>query len=149
MAVKVEIKFGDKRLSYETESDRLYQLVYVNKIVKLPDQLRAILIIKDLIITQTEESKSDFKLLSKKSASNIDAYNWNGEHLWNISDIIGEKKISFYDLRLTSAEELVKDGVLESYSVEGVDLLLCSAHESYFIIDPVNRKVVARRLLEF
>lgn len=76
--------------------------------------------------------------------NNINAYDWDGNHLWNIADIVGDVKCPFCGGHFCSREFL--KGLREfdmSKAVEGHTFFICfSWMDRQYIIDVTDRKVI-------
>ncbi len=150
MSITVKIKMDDKTLKYETDADGLYQFGLSDRTIKLDDKIYIMLITKDMIIINTEDR--DFRngaklaecIKDERRINNIDAYDWNGKHLWNIGEIIGDIKMALDGCWITNGKELVADGKLKSYNGSDIDLLACYALGFLYIVDPINRRLIER-----
>ena len=137
--IQTEIQIAGKKLSFETTSNGLYQLNCLSHahIIHTPDKILAILVIKDMIILLTEDR--DFRNGAQQAPfykddrriNNIDAYDWNGTHLWNIGDLVGDIKTPFTGAVLTADES-------------NQDLLTCFAGAYRFVIDPITKTVISK-----
>ena len=95
-------------------------------------------ITEDIVILTTEYSSED-----KINANNIDAYDYNGNHLWNIADIVGDVGTAFWGAVLTTAKLLELD-----LDCKG-PLLSCTAFDNRtFIIDINSRKLLLTRKIK-
>ena len=95
-------------------------------------------ITEDIVILTTEYSSED-----KIITNNIDAYDWNGNRLWNIADIVGDSGLTFWGAVLTTAKLLELD-----LDCKG-PLLSCTAFDSRtFIIDINSRKLLLTRKIK-
>ena len=126
MWIKVETQIEAQKLAFEIESSGLYQLYGLQHIIELQDKICNIYILKDMIIIRAEDR--DFRYGAKtapfykdnRRINNIDAYDWQGNHLWNIGDIVYPTG-SGYDM----AEAFPRDFAIQ-FSVDGetwVDIL--------------------------
>ncbi|MBR6744493.1 MAG: hypothetical protein IKM00_04685 [Clostridia bacterium] len=141
--IQTEIQMDGKKLSFETDSNGLYQLNCLSHshIINTSDKILSILIIKDMIILLTEDR--DFRngalqapfYKDDRRTNNMDAYAWNGKHLWNIGDIVGDIKTPFTGVSLTAGE---------NNSECSADLLICFAGDYRFVIDPIEKSVISK-----
>lgn len=98
---------------------------------------------KDLVILTTEyavQSNSDTVETSAAAydifTNNINAYDWNGRHLWNIADIVGDLNIPYFGGTVTT-KDLLKShfGFDESKYDDSSELFCCSAGNRLYVID--------------
>lgn len=138
--IKVEFLTNGKNLSFEIPSDGLYQLNCLSHshIINTSDKILEILIIKDMIMVLTEDR--DFRhgalqapiYKDDRRINNMDAYDWNGNHLWNIGDIVGDIKTPFTGAALSAEES------------ETGEFLICFAGAYRFVIDPIRKTVISK-----
>ena len=142
--IQIQTQIDGKKLSLEIESNELHQLNCLSHIhtINTPDKILSILIIKDMIVLLAEDR--DFRdgalhapiCKDDRRINNIDAYDWNGKHLWNIGDIVGDIKTPFTGATLTvnggSDDDMQKD------------LLICFTFDHRFVIDPINSTVISK-----
>ena len=148
--VKTEIQVDGKKLSYETESNGLYHINCLSNVINVQDKIIEILVTKDMIIILTEDrdlrngARQAPIYKDDRQINNIDAYSWNGQHLWNIGEIVGDIKTPFTGSALILNDELVDKGVLNVENEYSFDLLVCCAGAYQFTIDPVNKKIISK-----
>lgn len=73
-------------------------LCLCSRMIEPSENVYEISITKDFVIITAEyalQSKSDTNS-TEIFTNNINAYDWDGNHLWNIADIIGDLKIPYY-----------------------------------------------------
>ncbi|MBQ3489246.1 MAG: hypothetical protein IJA86_01485 [Clostridia bacterium] len=148
--IQVEILTHGKKLSFEMESHGLYQLDFPKNTLKTLDKILSVLITDDRIILRTEDR--DFRhgalqapwLKDNRRMNNIDAYDRDGNHLWNIGDIVGDIKMSFTGCHLTSNAQLVDDGAINTETAYSANLLVCFSGGYRFIIDPIHQTVISK-----
>lgn len=138
--IKTEFLTNGKKLSFEIPSNGLYQLNCLSHshIIHTSDKILEIFIIKDMIMLLTEDR--DFRngalqapiYKDDRRINNIDAYDWNGNHLWNIGNIVGNIKTPF-----TGAVLSAEGSETEAY-------LICFAGAYRFVIDPVRKTVISK-----
>ncbi|MBP3479392.1 MAG: hypothetical protein J6K03_07920 [Oscillospiraceae bacterium] len=139
----------DKKFTMEFASAGLYtincglckNLDFYDKVVKL-------FIADDILLVLTEDR--DFRngsdqapiLKANRETNNIDAYDWQGNHLWNIGDIVGDIKMQFDSFHHTSAKEVKK-----YYGVTCVpsrSIYACISGGFVFLIDVKKRKLLRK-----
>lgn len=148
--IRVEIQIDGKKLSYETQSDGLYQLNCLDHVINLLDKICEIFIIKDMIIIRTEDR--DFRngtlqasfIKENRQINNIDAYDWNGKHIWNIGDIVGDIKMAFSGGTLTTNHDIINCGMLNIDNDCSFDLYKCYAGGFQFVVDPIQKKLLTK-----
>ena len=141
--IQIQTQIDGKKLSFEIESNDLHQLNCLSHMhtINKPDKILSLLIIKDMIILLTEDR--DFRngelhasiYKDNRQINNIDAYDWNGKHLWNIGNIVGDIKTPFTGATLTvngGSDDMQKD------------LLICFTFDHRFVIDPINSTVISK-----
>ena len=148
--VRIEMQTSEKNLSFEIESKELYQIGGLLHTIDKQDLIIAILVAEDMIFTLTEDRDLRDGLLQapinkdERRINNLDAYDWNGNHLWNIGDIVGDIKTCFTGATLTTNTQLIADKILDVHNVYSANLLVCFAGAYRFIIDPINKIIISQ-----
>ncbi len=148
--IKIEILTHGKKLSFEIEAKELYRLYCPFRTIETSDKILSVHMTEDMIILHTEDR--DFRsgalqvpwLKDERRINNIDAYDRDGNHLWNIGDIVGDIKMSFQGCLLRSTAELLDEDELNAEISYSENLLVCFAGGFRFIIDPVHQTVVSK-----
>jgi hypothetical protein len=148
MWIRVQVQMEAQKLSFEIKSNGLYQLCGLQHIIDLQDEICGIFILKDMIIIRAEDR--DFRYGAKtapfykddRRINNIDAYDWQGNHLWNIGDIVGDIKMPFDGVDLTTKASAQLDNSLLDVGDCSQDLFYCKADARRFLIDPVQRRIL-------
>lgn len=148
MWIKVETQIEAQKLAFEIESSGLYQLYGLQHIIELQDKICNIYILKDMIIIRAEDR--DFRYGAKtapfykdnRQINNIDAYDWQGNHLWNIGDIVGDIKRAFDGGGLTTKASVQQDNRLLDVGDCSSDLFYCIADARRFLIDPIQKSIL-------
>lgn len=104
--VMLELQMDGKNLSFELEVKDLYRLNCMRFVLQRPDRILSVCILKGLLILRTEDR--DFRNgalqapfeKDNRQTNNLDAYDWDGNHLWNIGEIVGTLKWRFAGVRL-------------------------------------------------
>ena len=148
MSFSLRVLVDEKVLYMSTDNIPFKNLSIRDNILKSSKNIYQISITKDLVILTTEyapQSESDQSpstSLNKIITNNIDAYDWDGNHLWNIADVVGNLEIPFWGGTVTT-KELVKPYVNFDKSHGDIgDLFSCTAGNFLYIIDLNNRKVL-------
>ena len=130
----------NKHFTMQIESSGLYQLnCGLCKNLLFPDKVLKLSIADDILIVLTEDR--DFRngsvhapiLKDDRRINNIDAYDWQGNHLWNIGDLVGDIKMQFNWMNHISATDARKH-----YGVRcapSSSLFACIAEGFVYIID--------------
>ena len=148
MWIKAETQIEAQKLAFEIESSGLYQLYGLQHIIELQDKICNIYILKDMIIIRAEDR--DFRYGAKtapfykdnRRINNIDAYDWQGNHLWNIGDIVGDIKMPFDGGCLTTKASVQRDNRLLDVGDCSSDLFYCIADARRFLIDPIQKSIL-------
>lgn len=148
MWIKVETQIEAQKLAFEIESSDVYQLNTLYHVIKLQDKICNIYILKDMIIIRAEDR--DFRhggrptsyIKDNRQINNIDAYDWQGNHLWNIGDIVGDIKMPFDSGCLTTKASVQQDNPLLDVGDCSSDLFYCIADARRFLIDPIKKSIL-------
>lgn len=148
MSLQMYVLIGKELLSLGSDVSFLKKLNLRKNIIESLDNIYEISITKNLLIITTEDE--DFRNgnqhapLTKESRTknNINAYDWDGNHLWNIADIVGDIKMPFYGGNVTTKENLQGHfGVNMSNLNDSHDFYVCTSGSRMFIIDLNDRTV--------
>lgn len=117
MQVSVSILFDNKvRKIYMRSTEKQSKLLFLildNFHLGSLDNIYEISVTPNRIIIVREDAEfRDGKKIASiiKEActvSNIDAYDWNGNHLWNIADIVGDIKMLFFGGNVVTREQFI------------------------------------------
>lgn len=148
MWIRVQVQMETQKLSFEIKSNGLYQLCGLQHIIELQDEISGIFILKDMIIIIAEDR--DFRYGAKtapfykndRRINNINAYDWQGNHLWNIGDIVGDIKMPFDGGSLTTKASVQQDNRLLDVGDCSSDLFYCIADARRFLIDPIQKSIL-------
>ena len=150
MAFDLTILMNDSRLSVSIKSTELKYFKISDQILSFLDNIYEMSVYKDMIIITTADR--DFRnwdgkpvslLKDSREVNNIDAYDWNGNHLWNIADIVGDIKMPFYGGTLMTKkyfEQHVKK--LNMDISDDTPLFIAHADPRAYIIDLTQNKVI-------
>ena len=148
MWIRVQVQIEAQKLAFEIKSNGLYQLCGLQHIIELQDEISGIFILKDMIIIIAEDR--DFRYGAKtapfykddRRINNIDACGWQGNHLWNIGDIVGDIKRAFDGGDLTTKASVQQDNRLLDVGDCSSDLFYCIANARRFLIDPIKKSIL-------
>lgn len=120
-------------------------LCLCSRMIEPSENVYEISITKDFVIITAEyalQSKSDTNS-TEIFTNNINAYDWDGNHLWNIADIIGDLKMPYYGGTVTT-KDIMKNhfGFDELRYDDSCELFCCSACNHLYVIDLNCRKLV-------
>ena len=153
--IDVQVLLNGKRVKFGVKSAEGLFALCIRKDVNIPiksqDGIYEINITNDLIILTKKDRayRNGFKLLreddfGERSVNNIEAYDWDGNLVWNIGDIIGDVKKPFYGCSVATAE-MIKDNsaikIPESAATH--DLLICNAGW-VFVIDLKTNELLGK-----
>lgn len=154
MDPRIEILMNNKCFSFSLDTNNVlpkgfcvsnYKKININKLSQISITEKNIITVKaDLDFTPTTVHTP------LRTQNNIDAYDWDGNHLWNISEIVGALKIpfmggylwtdSFYKETLT--RDLLRDINEISNYIEGHILYSAITDRKGYVIDLDDRKVI-------
>ena len=79
----------------------------------------------------------------KREINNVDAYDHNGNHLWNIGKIIGDIKMQIDGISHITAEQAIDDyGIAVGENKK--DLFSCTAGGYLMVIDGTQQKLLLK-----
>lgn len=149
--VMLELQMDGKNLSFELEVKDLYRLNCMRFVLQRPDRILSVCILKGLLILRTEDR--DFRNgahqapfeKDNRQTNNLDAYDWDGNHLWNIGEIVGDIKMEIRGCTLATRQALVDSGVLGRDVSCSEDLLQCYAGGFLYTVDPFSKTVLSKK----
>lgn len=134
---------------FEIATDGLYEIVCPSgKRIIMLDKISDICICEEFLVLRTEDR--DFRngnnhapfIKDNREVNNIDMFDRNGNHVWNIGEVVGDIKMAFDGItHITSVEVEQEYGVSCTSSL---CLFKCIAGGITYIIDGRNRKCVCR-----
>lgn len=148
----IETIIGDwKKYYFDIESEGLYRINpnWTGRILDFPDKITKICITEDMLVIQTQDR--DFRdgcqsaswVKDNRQINNVDAYDHNGNHLWNIGSIIGDIKIQIDGFSYITADQAkIKYGV-EVHNRK--NLFCCTAGGFLMIIDGTQQKMLLEK----
>lgn len=112
--VTIETIMGDGHKYYfDIESEGLYRINpnWSGRILDFSDKITKICITEDMLVIQTQDR--DFRdgrqtaswMKDNRQINNVDAYDHNGNHLWNIGSIIGDIKMQIDGFSYITADQ--------------------------------------------
>lgn len=148
MSLKFNILIGDQGLHLYADVSCLKNLQISDSILNSPDKINEVSITKDLVIITTEDP--DFRygaqqaplIKNSRKINNINIYDWKGNHLWNIADVVGDIKMAFWGGDVVSKCFLKETfNLSDSELIEGHSFYTCSAGAKGYVIDLTDRKI--------
>ena len=139
----------NKAFTMEIETAGLYQInCGLCKILAFPGKVLKVSVADGILLVLTEDR--DFRdgsdhapiLKDNRQINNIDAYDWQGNHLWNIGELVGDIKIQFDWLNHISARDIKK-----YYGVRCArsdSLYACIAEGFVYIIDAKKQLLLTK-----
>ena len=158
--VRIEvITKGNKKFSSEIETNNSYSInCSSGETIKFLDKILLgtnscfytcdVCISDGIMLVRTEDR--DFRsgcqnvpfIKDNREKNNIDAFDWQGTHLWNIGDIVGDIKMAFDGITyITSEEAQLEFQVVAESSHE---LFRCIAGGFVFVIDATAHKLLCK-----
>ena len=153
--IQIQSIFDRKRVAFSIEADELKNLFVSDKLIALKDNVLEIGMTKAMLLIHSKDRDfRDGAMIAPKEKddrriNNIDAYDWEGNHLWNIGDIVGDIKRQFNGFDLTT-RELLKGELPKGFaddldpSLDSHDLLICIADIYMYIIDLQDLKILKK-----
>lgn len=79
--------------------------------------------------------------------SNIDAYDWDGNHLWNIADIVGDIKMLFFGGKVVTKEQFMNNRNARYFVDQNLvpdehEFYSASTDGRYYIIDMDTLEII-------
>jgi hypothetical protein len=150
MSFKITALIDQKLLNISTDGFFLNNIRLCSHMLKSETNIFEISITKDLVIITTEYAvESNSNTANNPTASykiytnNINAYDWEGNHLWNIADIVGDLNIPYFGATVTTKKIMREHcGFDELKYDDSCELICCSACNRLYIIDISAQKLI-------
>ena len=150
MALRISALIDQKRVGFSVGNlADIKQLSMFSHILESEDSIYEIAITKEYILVTTQDPdlrNSVHAPLVKddRSINNINAYDWNGRHRWNIGQIVGDIKAAFWGGTVTTKELLsAHAGIDPDKLVDGHELFVCTAtNDRMYVIDLTDRQLI-------
>lgn len=134
MSFNLHVLIDQKSLNISTNSLKINEIGLSTHIFHPLEHIYDVSITKDFVIVVTQEDKN--------FSSTINTYDWNGNHLWNIADIIGDAKM-LWGVFLTTKELMKHHSEFdESKYDDKCELFCCSADNHLYIVDLGKRELI-------
>ena len=148
--VRIESINRDKKFSMWIESEGLYAVnCTLGKNVEFLDKICEICIAEEIILIRTEDK--DFRngcqsapwIKDNREENNVNAYDWQGTHLWNIGELVSDIKMAFDGItHIAPAEAEREYGIQLPFNAQC--LFSCVACGFVFIIDAKNKRMLCK-----
>lgn len=144
MSINIAALFNQKVLNLSANGNLINDICLCSNKIESNSEIYEISITKDfVIITKKYIVKSQTDGTDKIVSNNIDAYDWKGNHLWNIADIVGNINIPFWGGTVTTKKIMRNHiGFDEEKYEDDCDLYCCSARNHLYVIDLSKRRLV-------
>lgn len=102
MDIQISVLIDKKAAFFSVSDTQINRIGFYKRVLELPGQITDISIAKNLFIVTTRDPNSRGCKAGERpaepdySANNITAYDWDGNFLWNIAEIVGDIGISFF-----------------------------------------------------
>ncbi len=152
MSLRIHTLFDQKLQHITTDNFSINKFCLCSNIKELTENVYEISITKDCIILTTEYAfleKHELLHADKVITNNINAYDWSGNHLWNIANIVGDNGMPFWGGSVTTKELMQNYGLNEFEYDRMGELFFCTSFDnSTYIIDITNRKLLLTRKIK-
>ena len=148
--IRIETVTKDgKKFSSEIETEGLYKLnCTFGKSIEMLDKITVICISDGILIIRTEDR--DFRdgrqtapiIKDNREENNINAFDYQGNHLWNIGEIVGDIKMQFDSITHLSVEEAKKQYEINCKTTS--NLFKCISGGFVFVIDANDKKLLLK-----
>lgn len=140
MSFSVKVLFNKKLLNISADIPWVEKLCLCSHLIDRSEKVYEISITKDIVIITTEYATQDE---SGFATDNINAYDWDGNFLWNIADIVGDLKVPYFGGTVTTKELMrAHHDFDESCCDDSCELFCCSAGNRLYLIDLNDKKTV-------
>lgn len=149
--VRIEtVTSKDKKFSMQIESAGLYAInSSLGKNIEFLDKISDICITDELLLVRTEDR--DFRICCQsapfvkdnREENNVNAYDWQGNHLWNIGDLVGDIKMAFDGITYITPSEAKREFGIRP-KLKGQCLFRCVSGGFMFVIDAANKEMLCK-----
>ncbi len=143
MSLKITALLNQKLLHLSANNDSLNDICLCSRVLESKN-IYEISITKDFVIITTEYlTKGSNYAADNAIPNNIDAYDWHGNHVWNIADVIGNKNVPFWGGTVATKNTMKNHfGFNEELYDDSCELFCCSSGNYLYVINLDNRKLV-------
>ena len=146
--VRIETIMNGEKKSLEIATDGMYVLnCSSGKKIEFLDKICGICISDEVILVRTEDR--DFRngfqsgvpfVKDNREENNVNAFDWQGNHLWNIGELVGDIKMAFDGMTYTTPDEVNREFGITPKSCS--NLYKCISGGFVFIIDTKSAKLI-------
>lgn len=145
MVCEFNLLIGKKILKLELDSTEIKRILVSNNIITTDENIAMVAITKDMILIRTKLPKSaigkPFLTGEPIKQNTIDAYDFEGNHLWNISEIVGELHCYFQGACLHTKETGEKIRLVDKNKlIDGHEYLACFDDCKLYLIDLTDKR---------
>lgn len=146
MALRISALIDQKIVRFAvSEANNIKQLSMSAHVLDSLDTIYEISIAKDLLIVTTQDPDLRNSLTAplikdNRSVNNIDAYDWIGNHKWNIAELVGDIKAAFWGGALITADTASR--YLPEVNAEHEYFMCNASNDLSYIIDITERRVM-------
>lgn len=146
----INVLINGEILTLSINTDITKRVGFNKEIIRLEDDIINISITRNIVIIVTEDpdfrndlNQVDFVKPYKIKKNNINAYDWEGHYLWNISDIVGEIDMAFSGGCISSINKLSNQYGFDQLKYnDDSEIYTCVAGGEMYIIDLKEKKVI-------
>ncbi len=150
--IDIQVYIGGKCLIFSISLKQFIEIKFFDFIVSKADRICSIIIAENLIIIKTqtkyipEEQRTKPNVIPHEycvTLNNVDAYDWSGKHLWNISDVLDSMMFPIYNQHLINSELSLAWLGISKEEQAGYDGFYFANSEAFnYIIDPTEGKLI-------
>ncbi len=148
--IQIETMITGQHTKMELYTDGIYEVNFENFKIESLDKIWGLFVLQDMIIIKKSDRAfrqgiviADLTNVDRRQ-NNLEAYDKKGNFLWNIGDIIGDIRCPIANCCLITAEKALLNQYILNYSYDSnAALLYLSDYARIFIVDPVNRELLA------
>ena len=148
MGLRISAIINHKVVRFEVaEAKNIKQLSMSAHVLDSLDSIYEISISKDYLIVTREDPDLRNSLVAPlikddRSVNNIDAYDWAGNHIWNIAELVGDIKAAFWGGSLITADTA---SFYLSETNKEHEYYMCNASNDFsYIINLTEKQLVQR-----
>jgi hypothetical protein len=149
MSIEIYALVNQKVASFRVNGSSVHELGMYAHILKSLDVIYQVSISKDYLIVTTEDpsvrsGRWDPSFPKDRPTNNINAYDWSGNHQWNIAEIVGDIKASFWGGTVTTKDLIANHAGIDTSKIdENHEFYCCTATNSYlYLIDLTDRRLI-------
>ena len=146
----MNILINGEVLTLSINTNIIKQIGFNKEILQVEDGINSVSVTGNMVIVVTEDpdfrngaTNVNFVKPYNIKKNNINAYDWDGNYLWNISDIVGEINMVFSAGCVSSLSELSNHYGFDQrkYNAD-LEIFVCTAGGKLYVIDLKEKKVI-------